>query len=208
MRRAKADDRGAGVAPDQQSIKVELYHDLNTPIEEQALTFTDVGKIYVAEELCIKVVEHFSWNTMSVYLFALFDTEEREWLPPDKAVHSQRGRTKRLKFRMRFIPALPKIPSLDAKTLHYLYFQCRHDFVQDKIIYKKSKDIGQQHLLGLGVTDMVRHGKERGIDLEKLKNMDPNDFIPVSPSTLNHLLVHLYSTIIQTEFCTTCVLVY
>ncbi len=185
MRRAKTDDRGVG------AIRIELYHDLNAAVEEQALDFSiDVGgQVYAAEDLCTKVAKHLRLSALSAYLFALFDTEEGEWLSPDREVSSQNARaaTKCLRFRMRFIPAVPKIPSLDPNTLRYLYLQCRHDFVHDKITYRKSKNIGREHLLGLGVIDMVRHGKVYGFNMEKLKNMDPIEFIPVSRLTLNYL---------------------
>lgn len=41
-------------------------------------------------------------------------------------------------------------------------------------------DIYQDKILGLGVIDIIRWGKSKNYDLERVKKLDPKEFIPSS----------------------------
>ena len=145
--------------------------------------------MFTAEELCIHTAKYLGVGTLTLQLYALAKPDLSLWYPPNHEVLCEETCMKEFLFRIRFLPAsneiqLTHLYRKDQKTFDYLYLQCRDDFVNDRIEYKsndiRGKKIGQEHLLGLGVIDMLRFGKDKKYDLSKLKSLDPSDFISLS----------------------------
>jgi len=163
-------------------ISVFMYGDLNSSDAEQTLHVKDFERTFDAEELCYMAVEKLGITPLVAPLFALAYYPSLElWCPPNEKIQCSEESAHEFFLRVRFIPpesVIVKLPHIDSKMFNYLFLQIRSDFINDHIAFTKS--IGQEHLLGLGVIDMVRYGKEHAVNFSSLRNLDPQDFIPVS----------------------------
>lgn len=59
------------------------------------------------------------------------------------------------------------------------------------IFCRMSNKVGQEHILGLGVVDMLRWGKETNLNLNQLKKVEPKKFIPSSSKSSIQYLIQL-----------------
>jgi len=169
----------AGHSPN--GISVYIYGDLNSPDHEQTMIVKDFGRTFHAEELCYMAVEKLGITPLVAPLFALTYPLLELWCPPNEKVTCSEESFYEFILRIRFIPpesVIAKLPHIDSKMFNYLFLQIRSDFINDQIVF--TKEIRQEHLLGLGVIDMVRYGKEHAKSLSDLRNLDPQDFIPAS----------------------------
>ena len=168
-----ADVQGCGII-------VELYHDEGTEPEGQRLTVDNFDSVYTAEELCVDAAKKVQITPVSIHLFALVDCQLKNWLSPNTEILCPRDKIVRYAFRMRFLPPvderlLSRLQPRDQAAFKYLYLQFRDDFVHERLCYQERQ---QNRILGLGVVDMVRYAKEKGMGLPELKKQDPGPFIP------------------------------
>jgi len=167
-------------------IFVYMYGDLNSLDHEQTMIVKEFGRTFNAEELCYMAVEKLEISPLVAPLFALaypYLLTPELWCRPNEKITCCEEYAHEFILRVRFIPpesAIVRLIHIDVKMFNYLFLQIRSDFINDQIAFKKEKSIGQEHLLGLGVIDMVRYGKEHGIKLSDLRNLEPHDFIPTS----------------------------
>jgi len=178
---------GRGFAPRQPSaspqssngIIVYMYGCSNT---EQTLVVQEFGKTFDAEQLCYMAVEKLEMTPLVATLFALAYPSLEFWCPPNEKILCSEDCTREFALRVRFIPpdsVIAKLPHIDGKMFNYLFQQIRNDFINDRIVYRDDS-VKQEHLLGLGVIDMVRYGKQQNVNLTGLRNLDPHNFIPSS----------------------------
>jgi len=186
---AKTSIFGRGLAARQSSsspqtssgIFVHMYGD-----NEQTLPVDDFGSTFDAEKLCYMAVEKLEITPVLAPLFALARPTPNgrswyNWCPPNEKILCSEDCAQDFFLRVRFIPpesTIFRLPQIDANMFSYLFQQIRSDFINDRIAYHDK--IGQENLLGLGVIDMVRYGKEHKINLTDLRNLGPLDFIPAS----------------------------
>jgi len=181
---------GRGFAPRQPSassqssngIFVYMYGDVNCPNSEQTLVVQEFGKTFDAEQLCYMAVEKLEITPLVATLFALAHPSLDFWCPPNEKIPCSEDCARDFVLRVRFIPpesVIVRLPHIDGKMFNYLFQQIRNDFINDRIVYRDNT-VGQEHLLGLGVIDMVRYGKQQNVNLTELRNMGPRDFIPAS----------------------------
>jgi len=159
-----------------------MYGDVNCANSDQILQVQEFGKTFDAEKLCFMALEKLEITPSVATVFALARPCLDSWCPPNEKIPCSEDCTREFVLRVRFIPpysVIAKLPHIDGKMFNYLFQQIRNDFINDRIIYH-DKSIGQEYLLGLGVIDMVRHGKQNNINLSGLRNLDPQDFIPAS----------------------------
>jgi len=165
----------------QPSNGISIYMYLKSSDGEQTLIVNEFGRTYDAEELCYMAVEKLGISPLVAPLFALAYPLLESWCPPNEKILCSAECAHEFILRIRFIPpetVISKLSRDERITFNYLFQQIRDDFINDYIVFTKS--IGQEHLLGLGVIDMVRYGKEQGINLSGLRNLEPQDFIPAS----------------------------
>jgi len=160
-------------------IIIHLYDDVNSSNSEHIQEF---GKTFDAEQLCYRVVEKLEITPLVAPLFALAHPSLELWCPPNEKILCSEDCAREFVLRLRFIPPaviMDKLPQIDSKMFNYLFQQIRNDFINDRITYG-DKSMGQEHLLGLGVIDMVRYGKQHEINLAELLKLEPKHFIPSS----------------------------
>lgn len=163
-------------------IVVHLYHDVDTPEAERYYLVQEYGQTFTAEKLCFVIATQRKISSLAFPLFALKRTDSEIWLPPNESIECSASSSKEFIFRIRFVPPESRINTLgisDIRTFNYLFLQVRDDFIHDRIKYHENT-IGQEHLLGIGVIDVVRFGKERAYDLVHLQRQDLHSFIPNS----------------------------
>jgi len=159
-------------------IFVRMYSDVNCPQDD--LIMQDFGNTFDAEQLCYMAVEKLELTPLVAPLFALAQPSLESWCPPNEKIDCSEDCAREFVLRVRFIPPLSVITKLshtNSKMFNYLFQQIRSDFINDRIGYQ-DKSIGQEYLLGLGVVDMVRYGKQHGINLTELRSLGPQNFIP------------------------------
>jgi FERM F2 acyl-CoA binding protein-like domain/FERM F1 ubiquitin-like domain len=162
-------------------IIIYFYGDFGAVDGERTLTDTEYGSRYTVEHWCYKAAESLKLSPLTAPLLALATVNVELYLPPNEYITCSADSSQEFVLRVRFIPPENVIGRLASSSLHssvfdYLFLQIRSDFLNDRIDYQE-KSIKQEHLLGLGVIDMVRHSKEHSSDLRRLQ---PQDFIPVS----------------------------
>lgn len=163
-------------------IVVYMYGDVNCSTDDQTLIVQEFGNTFDAEQLCYMALEKLKITPLVAPLFALAHPSLESWCPPNDKIPCATNCTHKFVLRVRFIPPesmIVELPRIDSKIFDYLFQQIRSDFINDRIVYRDSS-IGQEHLLGLGVIDMVRYGKQHDINLAGLRNLNPHDFIPAS----------------------------
>ena len=159
-------------------ICVRMYGDVHYPQDD--LIVREFGSTFDAEQLCYMAVEKLELTPLVAPLFALAHPSLESWYPPNEKFKCSDDCPREFVLRVRFIPpenVIVKLPHTDSKMFNYLFQQIRSDFINDRIDYR-DRSIGQEYLLGLGVVDMVRYGKQHGINLTELRNLGPQDFIP------------------------------
>lgn len=169
----------ASSTPSPSGICVNMYGDLDG---DQTLVVDECGKTFDAEQLCYMAVEKLGISPPCAPLFSLKCRFLHTWCPPNEKILCAENSPRHFDLRVRFIPAdsvVEKLPHVDSKMFDYLYLQIRSDFIKDRISYR-GESIGQEHLLGLAVIDMVRYGKQHGANLAALLNLSPRNFIPAS----------------------------
>lgn len=162
-------------------ILVHMYGDVNCSDDDQTLIIQDFGEKFYAEQLCYMAVKNLELTPSVAPLFALAHHSLESWSPPNETVPCTEDCAREFVLRVRFIPSekeINRLSSADNRMFNYLFQQIRSDFINDRIVYH-GQLINQEHQLGLGVIDMVRYGKQHDIDLSDLRNLPPQDFIPV-----------------------------
>jgi len=163
-------------------IFVYMYGDVNCSNSKQPLVVQEFGKAFDAEQLCYMAAEKLEITPSVATLLALAHPSLEYFCPPNERIPCSEDCPREFVLRVRFIPpdsVIAKLPHSDGKMFDYLFQQMRNDFINDRIVYR-DQSIGQEHLLGLGVIDMVRYGKQHNINLSGLRSLDPQDFIPLS----------------------------
>lgn len=163
-------------------IVVHLYHDVDTPEADCYYLVQEYGQTFTAEELCFRIAVERKISSVTFPLFALKRTDSDIWLPPNEIIECSASSSKEFVFRIRLVPPESRINTLgisDLRAFNYLFLQVRDDFMHDRIKYHENT-IGQEHLLGIGVIDVVRFGKERAYDLVHLQKQELHYFIPNS----------------------------
>ncbi|KAJ8678849.1 hypothetical protein QAD02_014636 [Eretmocerus hayati] len=116
---------------------------------------------YTAEDLCIKICQHFGIGPVARHLFALRNRSTKYWFHPGYRFNA-RDRNK-FEFRLRFKPSsLRRLKQIDCCAYDYYFQQVRSDVLDNKvpdIVYEKHK----RELIGLGVCDMYRVMLEKDI---------------------------------------------
>lgn len=169
--------------PSQSGICVYLYHDIDSQETQCHHVFQEYGRTFTSEDLCFIIAEYLKISSLAFPLFALKHFESDIWLPPNEKIECSSNNLKEYMFRIRFVPPESHIAAfgiLDKNAFNYLFLQVRNDFIHDRIRYPSSSNIGQEHLLGMGIIDLIRFGKERAYDLVLLQKQDPHSFIPNS----------------------------
>jgi len=177
--RGSAAKHPSASAQSSSGIYVKTY--LNFSDSRPVLDVMDFGRTFYAEELCYMAAEKLGITPLVVPLFALAHSSLKLWYPPNEKITCSEECAHEFILRIRFIPPesiIGKLPAIDGRMFNYLYQQIRSDFINDHIVFTQS--VGLEHLLGLGVIDMVRYGKEHGKNLPSLRNLDPQDFIPAT----------------------------
>jgi hypothetical protein len=162
-------------------ITIYFYGDFNSVDSDQMLHIADFDNTYTAEHLCYKAAARLNLSPLTAPLLALATANVELYLPPNERITCSTNCGQEYVLRVRFIPPEHIIGRLASNNVHctmfnYLFLQMRSDFLNDRIDYR-DKVIKQEHLLGLGVIDMVRYSKEHQSDLRRL---EPQDFIPAS----------------------------
>lgn len=162
-------------------ITIYFYGDFNSMDSEQMLHISDYDRSYTAEQLCYKAAARLKLSPLTAPLLALATMNVELYSPPNESIVCSPTSCREFVLRVRFVPPEHVIGRLASSNLHvemfnYLFLQMRRDFLDDRIEYRE-KFIRQEHLLGLGVIDMVRYSKEHKTELRRL---EPQDFIPVS----------------------------
>lgn len=171
-------------------VVVHIYCDVpvddgTQPASKPYHHVTDYGRTYTALELCMQVAQELNIGSLAFNLFGLQAMEEPfHWLPPNGEIECCEDSCQNFRFSMRFRPPQSKMYQLatkiDEDAFKYFFLQCRHDFVNDRIHYKDGK-LSQDRSLGLGVTDIVRYGRQYGKDSTYLTSkVNPKLFIPLS----------------------------
>jgi hypothetical protein len=161
-------------------ITILLYDDFHFDnSSSNFIEIIDYDKSYIVEKLCQKAAVHLGIGTVTFPMFAMFDLRRDVWLAPNTHVHCSKDESRLLVFRVRFMPSPRAIVNVifvdDLNAAKYLFLQCRHDFLNDLVVYKKHKT-SHEHLLGLVVMDLVRYGKEKNLDLKQIENLDLKHF--------------------------------
>jgi len=162
-------------------IIIHLCSDFNCLENERMITLLEYGQYFTAEQLCYKSAARLNISPLTAPLLALAKPFTEVYLPPNELITCLADLIQEFVLRVRFIPPEHVIGRLASNSLHcpmfnYLFLQIRSDFMNDRIEFRE-KSIKQEHLLGLGVIDMVRYSKQYQADLRRL---EPQDFIPVS----------------------------
>lgn len=168
-------------------VIIHLYSDVNAPCNETMYVFGARKNPYSADELCLEVAKKLHISPKAFHCFALCTCDLKLWLPPNESIDCGNETKKEYVFRMRFIPTedcLFGLMDTDVRAYHYFFLQVRDDFVTGRVIYRNvnGKKITQAHLLGLGVIDMLRWGKEHDMDIKQIQKFAPKtkNFIPNS----------------------------
>ena len=173
-------EHGAGIV-------IHLYTDIDAPTNTATRVFVARENPYSAEELCVEVAKKLRIGPKAFHCFALCTCDIKLWLPPNERIDCNSDTRKDYVFRMRFIPTedcLFGLMDTDVCAYDYFYLQVRDDFVTGRVRYENvnGKKITQAHLLGLGVIDMLRWGKEHDMDIKQMQKSAPKTkkFIPNS----------------------------
>jgi len=180
--RGSAARQSSASAQSSNGIVVYMYHDVDCSDNDQTLVVQEFGKTFDAEQLCYTAAEKLEVTPYVATLFALAHPSLEFFCPPNEKIICTEDCTREFVLRVRFIPPksiIDKLPHIDGKMFNYLFQQMRNDFINDRIVYR-DRSLGQEYLLGLGVIDMVRYGKQHDINLAGLLNLHPPNFIPAS----------------------------
>ena len=167
-------------------IKVHICHDHHAAEEDQYVLFVKEdfsGGFITAEDVCIKVAKKLNIGPIGLPMFALRLKSRNGWFAPTYKIEYRSDKLSELQFSLRFLPpvgekaeGLLRLTSMKYENvLNYLYFQCREDFLENRIEAMK-----QERQLGFCVVDMVRFIKENNVSPPAVKKLDPSHFLPSS----------------------------
>ena len=163
------------------SIVIHLYGDVDTPADERVFLISRPGRSFTAEHLCMLVGHKLSIGTLALHLFSLATPDHKLWLPPNHEVVCPTEYYIEYIFRVRFIPHWEHIErrtfGLDA--FGYFFLQVRDDFVKDRL-KDALAEVERERILGLGVTDNHRYGRDHNLDLNETQKRGPKKFLPES----------------------------
>ncbi|KAJ8322112.1 hypothetical protein KUTeg_000583 [Tegillarca granosa] len=86
-----------------------------------------------------------------------------------------------LYLRIRFIPSksrVERLRNLGKEIIHYLYHQCKEDFIQEQFTYLYGKEISSAKARGLAVVDVAITSKMQNIASQKVLKNDLKNFLP------------------------------
>ena len=147
---------------------------------DKKLDIQSYGSTFTAEALCMEIAQSLSIASLTFQLFGLATPDLSIWLAANTKIECSRSRGAEYVFRIRVVP--PQIKQLrvvDPEAFAYFYLQCRSDFVNECFVYRDS--VKQERKLGQGLIDMLCHGREKELGLDKLSELKSKLFLP--PST-------------------------
>lgn len=124
-------------------IIVNYFGDIADERKYNTICFKEIGQSYTIEDICFKVAKSLEIATLTYPLFALAekDGEKFTWLNPKDKVECLLDSAQHLFFRIRYMPPSSSISSFKSdiykKTLTYLFYQMREDFLLRRITYHK-----------------------------------------------------------------------
>ncbi|KAF5272860.1 hypothetical protein FQR65_LT00456 [Abscondita terminalis] len=137
---------------------------------DDKVVYIPVTPVTVAEDVCVILCKQLSIGPVARHLFALRITGNQIYIPSISTFNSNNDNQQSYDFRIRYKMAdTAKLKEVDQNAYDYYFYQVRNDVLENKIpglLYENCR----RELVGLGVTDMYRVMKEKGLSRESVEN--------------------------------------